>query len=123
MCAHTNRTCGSAQSGKRLAVLGLPPGVTYGMCMSMHAFRQGGLAHLAVGYEAGHVAVWRLSEGGQPLVAAQLHKEAVMALALDSHAAGGNNNPVMPVSIQCAPIDEHACTSVMHESFMSFDSG
>lgn len=77
------------QSAKRLAVFRLPPGVTYGMCMSMHAFRHGGRAYLAVGYEAGHVAVWRLSECSQPLMAAQLHKEAVMALVIDSSATGG----------------------------------
>lgn len=64
------------------------PGVTYGMCMSMHAFRHGGAVYLAVGYEAGHAAVWRLSAPGQPLMAAQLHKEAVMALTIDGSAAG-----------------------------------
>lgn len=42
----------------------LPPGVTYGMCMSMHAFRRGGRAHLAVGYEDGHVAVWQARNKG-----------------------------------------------------------
>jgi hypothetical protein len=58
------------------------------MCMSMHAFRHSGNAYLAVGYEAGHVAVWRLSVTAQPLMAAQLHKEAVMAIAIDSSASG-----------------------------------
>lgn len=87
------------QSAKRLAAFRLPPGVTYGMCMSMHAFRHGGQAYLAVGYEAGHVAVWRLSECSQPLMAAQLHKEAVMALVIDS-SASGHNNPCCAVVVR-----------------------
>lgn len=76
------------QAAARLATFRLPLGVNYGMCMSMHAFRRGGLAYLAVGYEAGYVAVWQLSVVAQPLMASQLHKEAVMALAIDSDASG-----------------------------------
>lgn len=78
------------QAAARLATFRLPLGVNYGMCMSMHAFRHGGLAYLAVGYEAGHVAVWQLSVAAQPLMASQLHKEAVMALAIDSNASGAS---------------------------------
>ena len=78
------------QAAARLATFRLPLGVNYGMCMSMHTFRHGGLAYLAVGYEAGHVAVWQLSVAAQPLMASQLHKEAVMALAIDSKASGAS---------------------------------
>jgi hypothetical protein len=82
------------QGAARLATFRLPLGVNYGMCMSMHAFRHGGLAYLAVGYEAGHVAVWQLSVAAQPLMASQLHKEAVMALAIDSNLSGASATAV-----------------------------
>ena len=44
-----------------------------------------------VGYEDGHVAVWAAAAPAQPVVAKQLHKEPIMALTLNSSAAGAHS--------------------------------
>ena len=73
-------------------------GKKLGMCMSLQLFarplepsaRQDGAALLlAVGYEAGHVAIWDVSSPmSAPLAVARLHEEPVLCLIIDAAGTG-----------------------------------
>ncbi len=86
------------QRASRLVSFTLPPGVMYGMCMSMHVFRRAGETHLAVGYEDGNVAVWRAAAPAQPVLASRLpaavHQEPVMALVIDESTCSAQHPAV-----------------------------
>ena len=72
-------------------------GTKLGMCMSLQLFArpaglsvpQGGSAlMLAVGYEAGHVAIWDTGSVAAPLAVARLHEEPVLSLVIDAAGTG-----------------------------------
>lgn len=111
---------GVALQAKRcLEVVQPPGGDKFGMCMSLALFRRDNVVapYLAVGYEDGRLAIWRLdphlpaaagssssgsrcasSSGGtaaqrpqfqhRPLFAAKLHNEPLMALAVSASGTG-----------------------------------
>ena len=58
--------------------------------MSLQLFRPAGRAAplLAVGYEAGHVALWDTSSTSAPLAVTRLHEEPVLSLFVDAHGSG-----------------------------------
>lgn len=67
------------------------------MCMSLQLFarptgpsvpRGGAAPLLAVGYEAGHVAIWDTSSPSAPLAVARLHDEPVLSLIIDAQGTG-----------------------------------
>lgn len=61
-----------------------------GMCMSLQLFsrpEQSGI-HLAVGYEAGHVAIWDLDDVSAPVAVTRLHEEPVLGLIIDPNGGG-----------------------------------
>ena len=61
-----------------------------GMCMSLQLFSRPGLSgrFLAVGYEAGHVAIWDIGMMSAPVAVTRLHEEPVLGLFIDSSGAG-----------------------------------
>ena len=70
-----------------------------GMCMSLQLFeRPSGESSphrdpvllLAVGYEAGHVAVWDTGSAKAPLAVARLHEEPVLSLFIDHSGTGAH---------------------------------
>ena len=65
-------------------------GPSLGMCMSLQLFRRAGVLglYLAVGHEAGHVAVWDLGELSAPVAVSRLHEEPVLGLVIDADGAG-----------------------------------
>ncbi len=80
------------QTCRRLHQLRYPEGggPKLGMCMSLYLFRPAGRAAplLAVGYEAGHVALWDTSRTLAPLAVTRLHEEPVLSLFADAQGSG-----------------------------------
>ena len=81
----------SAQACQLVTELRQPEGSPkMGMCMSMQLFQRppDAALYLAVGYEAGHVAVWNTQAPAAPLAVARLHEEPVLGLAIDANGTG-----------------------------------
>ena len=80
------------QACQRLCTMQYPEerGPKLGMCMSLHLFTPVNRAAplLAVGYEAGHVALWDTCSTSAPLAVTRLHEEPVLSLFIDARGSG-----------------------------------
>ena len=101
--AETGRL-GAMQACRPVLWLQQPEGGTkLGMCMSLQLFdrpsgpanrqQDGAAPLLAVGYEAGHIAVWDTGAPKAPLAVARLHEEPVLSLFIDASGTGTHSLP------------------------------
>lgn len=81
----------AAQDFKMLAEMRQPEGgPSLGMCMALQLFRrpESPSLYLAVGHEAGHLALWDLGDLSAPVAVSRLHEEPVLGLVIDTNGAG-----------------------------------